>query len=106
MVNSTQALIAAASALEIEVPGGSDSRIRETIAEYVRELIHRDFNRLINLLYRMDISENKLRKLLEENPGSDAGIIISDLIIERQEQKIKSREENKNPPVSDADELW
>ncbi len=106
MVETTKALLAAASALEIKIPNGSDEKVRQIIAEYVHELIHRDFNRLINLLYRMDISENKLRKLLEENPDSDAGIIISDLIIERQEQKIRSKQENKNPPVAGADELW
>jgi hypothetical protein len=59
-----------------------------SLAAYVNELIMTNFERLVQLLYRIDVSEEKLKKLLRQNPESDAGIIIADLIIERQKQKI------------------
>ena len=105
-MSSGEAISAAVIALEIEVLERDESRLKALIADRVRDLIHYDFNKLVNLLYRMDISEIKLRKLLDEYPESDAGVIISDLIIERQEQKIRSRKENSKPPNAGADELW
>jgi hypothetical protein len=39
----------------------------------------------------MDVSETKLKRLLQENPESDAGVIITELILERQQEKINFR---------------
>jgi hypothetical protein len=57
------------------------------------------------LLYRIDVSEPKLKQMLKENPGKDAGEMIALLIIERQLQKLKSREQFKKPgnKISDED---
>ena len=37
----------------------------------------------MQLLYRIDVSEAKLKKVLHENPNEDAAGLIADLIIER-----------------------
>jgi hypothetical protein len=62
------------------------------LAVYINELIEKDFQKLISILYRLDVSEEKLKALLINNTGEDAGNIIAHLIIERQLQKIKSRQ--------------
>jgi len=82
-----------ATAKELEIMGRTENtdQLREAIIERVRELIHSDFQKLVNILYRMDVSETKLKRMLEENPDSDAGVIITELIIERQAQKIAIR---------------
>ncbi len=59
----------------------------------INELILSDFDKLVLLLYRLDVDEKKLRAILKEKPGTDAGHTIADLIIERQVQKIKSRQQ-------------
>ena len=61
------------------------------LAEKMNELIKNNFNHLVQLLYRIDINEAKLKQLLKSNPNEDAGKIIAQLIIERQQQKIASR---------------
>ncbi len=61
------------------------------LATYINGLIKNDFEKLIRYLYRIDVSEAKLKSLLQQNPQEDAGNIIAALIIERQEQKIKTR---------------
>lgn len=66
---------------------------RQMLGDRINELIETDFQKLISILYRMDVSEKKLKLLLEENQGQDAGLIIADLMIERQTQKIKSRQQ-------------
>ena len=62
------------------------------LSAHLNELIRKDFEKLISLLYRIDISEAKIKSLLKEQQQANAGDIIADLIIERQLQKIKSRE--------------
>jgi hypothetical protein len=62
------------------------------LSEFLNELIQKDFQKLIRLLYRIDISEAKLKQLLQQPPNEDASKIIAELIIERQIQKIKSRQ--------------
>jgi hypothetical protein len=66
---------------------------REQLAAAINDCILTDFDKLLQLLYRLDIDEMKLRALLKDIPGQDAGLIIADLIVERQVQKIKSRQQ-------------
>jgi hypothetical protein len=68
----------------------SDTLFREKLAAYIRNLINNDFQKLISILYRLDVSEKKLKDLLAQT-NSDAGFIIADAIIERQSEKIISR---------------
>ncbi len=63
------------------------------LAAHVNLLVRIDFERLIRLLYRIDVNEAKLKQLLKENTQQDAGKIIASMIIERQLQKIKSRQQ-------------
>jgi len=79
---------------------------KQLLADKLNELIVKDFQRLIAILYRMDISEEKLMLLLKDNPNSDAGLIIADMMIERQAQKIKSRKETKSNKEIPDDEKW
>ena len=82
------------------------SALRTALAEWVNELIQHDLSELIRVLYRVDISENKLKFLLREKVGEDAAFIIADLIIERQLQKIKTRQQFKQPPPDNEEDRW
>ena len=84
-----------------------DKELFRQLAGLVNELIKSDFQQLLRLLYRVDVSEQKLKLLLKENPGEDAGNLIATLIIERQLQKIKSRQENsRDDNTIDETEKW
>ena len=61
------------------------------LADRVNTMITADFNGLISLLYRIDVSETKLKQLLRENAGADSGLLIARLILQRQWQKIETR---------------
>jgi len=67
------------------------------LASYINQLIQNSFQKLISLLYRIDVSETKLKQLLQQYPGEDAGKIIAGMIIERQLEKINSRRQFKQP---------
>jgi len=79
---------------------------KEKLVSYINNLIYHDFEKLIRILYRLDVSEKKLKETLASS-STDAGVLITEMIIERQMQKIKTRlqysEENKN--ISD-EEKW
>ncbi|MBK7882983.1 MAG: hypothetical protein IPJ81_03595 [Chitinophagaceae bacterium] len=65
--------------------------LQELLSGYINELIQNDFNRLVFLLYKIDVSEIKLKHILKDSSVENAGKIIANLIIERQQQKIISR---------------
>ena len=60
----------------------------------INQMILTNFEALVQLLYRIDVSEIKLKTLLKENPDQDAGKIIALLMIERQIQKLKFKKES------------
>jgi hypothetical protein len=91
------------SQLQYELPVGeteilSFEDLVEKWTQYFNDLIQNDFPKLVGLFYRIDISENKLRRILRENPNEDAGKMITSLVIERLLQKIKSREAFRSGP--------
>jgi len=57
------------------------------MADFINELIEKDFSRLVQLLYRLDVSEDKLKSVLIEHPTGDAGDLIAQLIMERIAQR-------------------
>jgi hypothetical protein len=76
------------------------------LAEKVNGMIQRDFGGLVQLLYRVDVSEPRLRGLLQENAGDDAGMVIARLILERQWQKIETRRQYRRDAEGDEAERW
>jgi len=73
------------------------------LAGKINELLVHDFARLVSILYRVDVSEPKLKSLLKQHPGTDAANIIASLLIERQLEKKRSREQYRSK-TSDTDE--
>lgn len=58
----------------------------------INDLIKEDFSKLVQLLYRIDVSEEKLKNLLKEHPNEDAGKLIAQIVIERLAATKKARE--------------
>jgi hypothetical protein len=106
-MNVEQPLLEISKELGIIVDEQDHSFGKKVLVEKINDLINNDFQKLVSILYRMDVSEIKLKQLLTENTGTNAGIIIANLMIERQEQKIISRQQfrKKDENISD-DEKW
>ena len=66
---------------------------RKLLIERIEELAEKNMDKLMWLLYRVDVSERKLHETLKQTPPEQFAPVIADLIIERQIQKIKSRNE-------------
>src|SRR6185503_2628654 len=99
-------LISKETGIAITRPVADFDDLKKLLAEKFNELIKTDLNALIQLLYRIDISETKLKQVLKENAGKDAGELLAELKIERQLQKIKSRQNFKGDENISEDEKW
>ncbi len=83
-----------------------DRDLHTRLAAYINDLIVNHFDELVNLLYRIDVSEQKLRDLLKENSSGNAGELIATLIIDRQVQKLKFRQEHGRNTNTSDEEKW
>lgn len=75
----------------------------EQLTAYISHLIVNDQHKLIYILYRVDISEHRIRVLLPEQ--EDAAPLLAAEIIQRQLQKIRSRQQFRqdNDAIPDED---
>jgi len=68
------------------------AKVREVLIQRIDELIRHDFEKLKWILYRIDISEQKLTQTLKTS-DLDAATVMADMIIARQLEKAESRKE-------------
>jgi hypothetical protein len=93
--------------LAIELPEKiSLDELKKDLSIFLNQLIQRDFHSLVALLYRIDISEPKLKQLLDQM-DENAGDIIAVMIIERELEKLQSRREhNQQDGAISEEEKW
>jgi hypothetical protein len=78
---------------------------KKKLIVFLNELINHDFEKLIYVLYKVDVSEKKLKNVLSTS-NADAASILADLIIERQLQKMESRRIFKKDDEISDEEKW
>lgn len=76
----------------------------QELSNYINHLLNTDFEKVVSLLYRIDVDEKKIKALLENT--SNSSLVIAQAIIERQLQKIKTRELFKNNEEINEDDKW
>ncbi len=83
-----------------------DQLNRDELIATVEYLIANNFERLIYALYRIDVSEAKIKSLIETNTNASTAALIADAIIERQLEKKIAREKYQQPKPESGTELW
>ena len=76
------------------------------LAAAINDLILNDFSKLVRILYRLDINELRLKKILQDNSGADAGNLIAGMMIEREIMKLKTRAQTHRKTDIPDDEKW
>ncbi len=79
--------------------------LKLVLAQRINDLINNNFQELVQLLYRVDINEQRLKYMLQES-STNAGSLIAELIIERQLEKIESRKKYKPKSTDNSEEKW
>ena len=92
------------SAVGFDLP---ESNWRIRLVDEIRHLLENDFHKLISILYRMDVSEGKLRGLLADNPNQEAAELIAALMLERAAERKQTKEEyGRKETEDDQEERW
>lgn len=85
----------------------SMDNLQAALAEHINDLIINNFEKLVFLLYRIDVNEKTIKHLLQKKENTIAGETIAKAIIDRQSEKIALRK--KNTPDADIafeEEKW
>lgn len=69
--------------------------LRSIIAEKIRYLIDKEPERFKYVLYRIDVAEARVHQVLANYPLTEAAEQIAELIIARQLEKVKTRQQYK-----------
>ncbi len=92
--------------VQFPVSENEKQQLQQQLVAYINELITTDFNRLLQVLYKVDIDEQKLKTLLREQPQHNAAALIGRLIWAREEEKAQSRRQFANNAKPDNEERW
>jgi hypothetical protein len=84
LISENISLIPAANLFSLE-------EFKKYLTEKLKFLLDEKFDILVNILYRIDISEKKLSQLFSGKNRDSIPAALADLIIERQLQKIRLR---------------
>ncbi|MCX3266397.1 hypothetical protein [Pedobacter agri] len=68
----------------------TDNQLRETMIDAFAYLVDNDFPKLIQILYKADVDQYKLKELLETAEGRSSAEIIADAYMKRQMAKIET----------------
>lgn len=72
--------------------------LRELLIEKLNYLLDHDFEKLLWILYRIDVSEQKAKQALSQESAEPPAAVLADLIIGRQQQKLITRMQFSNRP--------
>jgi hypothetical protein len=93
-------------AVQTGLPEAEVKLLQQQLQQHINHLINNDFERLVQVLYTVDVDEKKLKTLLHEHKDVDAAQIISELIIQRQLQKQQTKADFKNQWNAEDEERW
>ncbi len=89
MVGDSNSLIPVGDFMNLE-------EFRLYLSQKLSYLMDNKYDLLINILYRIDVGEEKLRKLFSGTNRQNISVALADLIIERSIQKAEFRQKHKN----------
>jgi len=79
---------------------------KQDLANVINNLIEEDFYALIQVLYRLDIDEKLLKQTLHDNKEEDAGLMIAEMIIQRQVKKEEFKKQFKQQNDIADEDKW
>ena len=68
----------------------SEDQLRNVLIKTFAYLVEDDFPKLLQILYRADVDQYRLKELLENTDGKSSAEIIADAYIARQKAKVET----------------
>ncbi|PSL05773.1 hypothetical protein [Cecembia rubra] len=74
----------------------TEERLIEILSPIIKQMLDRDFERLLHICYRIDLGEQLLKKILHESAPDQMSFDLAKALIKRQIQKIEIRNRYRN----------
>jgi hypothetical protein len=84
----------------------NEEALLHLIELYVQELIDTNFEQLLRVLYRIDIPDYKVKAVIDAEGPQNATAAIARLILEREKQKVATREKYKSKDTDSNDWIF
>jgi hypothetical protein len=68
-----------------------EDELRTKLSIAISYLLNHDMERLLNIFYRLDLSETKVKEVIINSSPEKISLELSDLVMEREKQKIITR---------------
>lgn len=65
--------------------------LKRILVLHIQQLLNTDLNKLLNIFYRIDLNEKKVKEILVLSKPGDVASDLAELIIERELIKVKTR---------------
>lgn len=74
----------------------SQDEILEKLTEIINILLVKDYHRLVNAMYRLDINEKLFREAISGMHSPNVASRLAELVLNREKEKIKMRKKYKS----------
>jgi hypothetical protein len=91
LTEETYELVTKELSLPVPQEGFDEAKAVFLLTQAVRQLLDQNLERLLQICYRIDLSENTLKKILSESPPEQLASDLAQALWDRQKQKIVLR---------------
>lgn len=84
----------------------NEEELLDLLTQYIQELINKDFEHLLWLLYRIDVGEKKVKEAINNSAPAEASQIIAKHILLREKEKVVTRKKYSSENKEDSDWIF
>lgn len=103
ILQQTTALIRGPFELENTPPPATEAELLKLVAERIAELLEKQPEYLMSLLYRLDVPETKIHPVMRPDAPEPANYGLARLVLERQKQRAETKRTVKPKPLEDME---
>ena len=90
------------AAFNLDADSMSGERFHAMLMARIREMLTDDFDRLLAILYRVDVSEERAREAMQQSDLDGVAYELADLVLERHVEKLRARRRGTPPPPASS----
>lgn len=102
-IHRTSALIIRDFEIETNQEQITEEELLQILSDQIAYMIEYRIDFLMSLLYRLDVLEKDINKALHPASPEPANVALAKLVIERQKQRIRTKQTYKQPKLDDME---
>lgn len=103
IMQQTAFLVNGSFDLPVSKTSVNEEELIHVLSERIAEMLERQPEQLMSLLYRLDVLEEKIHPVMRPNAPEPANIGLARLVVERQRQRIATKLSIKPKPLEGLD---